>query len=188
MIIIEFSPEEMKHISAIGEARTDMNKYKQDIADYDQRRFNLTSLQANKLGVMVEAALVKFFGYDILTVGMDNWVSFYTAEDAWMYKSSPDVFHEGQWYDTRRVQKRTNPVAMRSKDKEQNVIVVQGFVPYKFVSEGVIRPGRKVELLGWANPSEDWEDGWKPSWAITNNSKVIDPRPIEDLFPKEVVA
>lgn len=178
----------MKHISAIGEARTDMNKGKRDIADYDHRRFNLTSLQANKLGVMVEAALVKYFGYDILTVSMDNWVSFYTAAEATNFKAAPDVFHEGQWYDTRRVQKRTNPVAMRKKDVDNNVIVVQGFVDYKFTETGSIRPGRKVELIGWANPAVDWEDGWKPGWAKTNNSKVIDPKPIEDLFPEAVGA
>ena len=187
MITVEFTAEEIKHISNIGEARTDMNKYNRDIADYDQRRFKLTSLQANKLGVMVEAALVKYFGYDILTVSMENWVSFYTAAEAHNYKSSPDVFHNGQWYDTRRVEKRSNPVAMRTKDRNQNVVVVQGFVDY-ILTDGKVKPGRKVELLGWADPAKDWEDGWKPGWAKTNDSRVIDPKPIEELFGEKVAA
>lgn len=185
-MIIEFSQDELKHISNIGKARTDENKHKHDIADYDKRRMHLTNEQANKLGVMGEAALVKYFGYNILDCPMETWVSFYTSAEAKNYKNAPDVFHEGQWFDTRRVEKRTNPVVIRKKDVEGNVIVVQVFIPYvKNQETGRIKPANYAEIIGWSNAAEDWEDAWRPSWAKTPDSRVIDPRPIEKLFEEE---
>jgi len=198
-VIIEFTNEELKHIGDIGAARTGANKNKRDIRDYDHRRFNLTSEQANKLGVMGEAALVKYLGYDILTVGMDTWVSFYTPEEAKYYKKIPDVFHNGQWYDTRRLNKITNPLAIRKKDVEQNVIVLNVFIGYaqdeKF---GPIKLDRNENgktyavFTGWANAREDWDKGRVPRWSAPDangeyDSRVVEARPIEELFKGEVM-
>lgn len=182
MIIVEFTAEEMKFFAETGAKRTNENKHKPNIADYNEKYMKgLSGLQSDKLGVAAEAAVVKLLGYDPLSVGREVWPSFYTDSEAASFKHSPDVFHDNKVYEVRRVNKRSNPLCIRSKDVENNAIVIKVFIPHYFDEEGRLKVARYAEVLCWSDSAEDWEDASKPFWARTDNARVTEGRSIEDM-------
>lgn len=180
MIIIEFTAEEMKFFNETGTKRTNENKHKPNIADYNNNYMKgLSGLQADKLGVLAEAAVVKYLGYNPLEVSRDIWPSFYTNEEAETFKHSPDVKHEDKVYEVRRVNKRSSPLCLRTKDVDNNAIVIKVYVPHRINDDGTVTVKRRAEVLCWSDAKEDWDEAVKPSWARTDNARVTEGREFE---------
>ena len=181
MSIIELTIEEMEFISKVGLLRTEENKNKKDIADYDPRRFTLSSLQANRLGVMAEAGVVKYFGYDICHTPLDVWPSFYMNEHKDLYDGA-DINVPAGNFEVRRVNKRGNPVAIRRKDVEENAVVIQAYIEYAELPDGKLRiPKKQVEILGWVDAAAAWDTALTPAWSSSNKSRITTPNPMEEL-------
>ena len=187
MIIINFTQEEMEFFAATGTKRTEENKNKPNIADYNNNYMKgLTGLQADKLGVAAEAGVVKMLGYDPLTVSKDIWPSFYTNEEAAQYKNSPDVMHDNKVFEVRRVNKKTSPLCIRTKDVENKAVVIKVYIPYKHNEDGTIKVKPEAHIEVWADAENDWYEAVRPGWAKTNNSRVTAGRPIEELLGGEL--
>ena len=181
MSIVRITQEEMEFISKVGLLRTEENKNNKDIADYDPRRFTLSSLQANRLGVMAEAAVVKYFGYDICHTPLDVWPSFYMNEHKDLYDGA-DVNVPAGSFEVRRVNKKGNPVAIRRKDVEENAIVIQAYIHYIELPNGKLTiPKKQVEILGWVDAAAAWDDAEVPAWSTSNKSRVTMPNPMSEL-------
>lgn len=172
--MMKLNKEELAFVIDAGMKRTKANKNKQDIADYDHRRFHLTSLQANVLGVAAEAAWFKHLGGDVVDHSLDDWAH-YVPNDHPEYVrllSRQDLFNT---YEVRRADRIGNPIPVRRKD---NNIVLQAYVSY--VSAGNSLLLSEVILTGWCNVTDE---GSTPAWS--NTAKVVTPRPVQEL--KEVV-
>lgn len=183
-MIIQLTEEERTFCKETGDLRVSANKNKRDIAEYDYRRFNLSSQQSNRLAVMVEAAVYKWSGGNILDHDLKEWAHYVPPELYTKYLKRPDLYGI---VEVRRANKPNSPIPMREKDRIPNGIIVQGYVPYTQEEwHGSIRVGLEVDLLGWASV-EDWEIGTTPSWG--KRSKVVPRRPMESLrWSKEVAA
>jgi|SRR6478752_4704611 len=178
MTTIELTTEEMLFASKIGYYRTIENEQRPDIADYDQKRFRLTSLQANRLGVMCEMAAGKALGLDMLHTTMDQWVSWIPSEHYGMYPK-PDIL---QRYEVRRCEKMSNPIPIRLKDVEHEAIVLQIHVEYIKNDDEIIVPSRAT-IVGWCDAKEEWATADKPAWSRSNKSRVVtEKRPFSELI------
>ena len=180
MISIEFTQEEISFIANTGEARHIEMRGVGNIAAYNNNAATLTPLQADRLGVMAEAAVAKWLGLDITNLPLDIWPSFVKKEDLKKYNNG-DVFHNGIKYEVRRVEKLGNPVPIREKDIEAGVIIIQVYVPYSKKANGRITIPTEAIIVGFCNTTSDYESGWKPWWRKDNITRVNDPRPIEEL-------
>lgn len=181
MSIVTMTQKEMEFISKVGWLRTEENKSKRDIADYDKRRMTLSDLQGNRLGVMGEAAVVKFFGYDVLNTPLSVWPSFYLSEHKNLYDGA-DVNVAAGNFEVRRVNKKNNPIAIRKKDVEQNAIVIQTFVEFTQRADGSINiPRPEVHILGWADAAAAWDTAEVPAWSVSNKSRVVTPNSMDQL-------
>lgn len=146
--------------------RAEYNKNKKDIPDYDTNRFNLTSLQANFLGIIVEVALCKVLGVDY--ANPEVYCAF--SEDKKDF-SKPDVLGV---FEARRANKEYSPLPVRKKDVEANAIVVQGFAPYiQLEKHGKIANYGEVHWTGWLPAEEAWKKGTVPDWGKNGNSKTV---------------
>lgn len=167
---MRFNKEEMAFIRNAGNSRTDANKHKQDIADYDHKRFDLTSRQANVLGVAAEAAWFKHLGGDILDHSLEDWAH-YVPNDHPQYRallSRQDLFNT---YEVRRAHRMGNPIPVRRKDSN---IILQAHVPH--LAAGTTMMWDKVILTGWCKVTDE---GKTPPWSTT--AKVVKPRPVREL-------
>lgn len=185
-MIIEFTKEELDFISKTGAARHEEMKSVANIADYDPKRMSLTPLQSDKLGVMAEAAVAKWLGYDITNTPLSVWPSFVPKEDLKKYTDG-DVNHNGVKYEVRRIERLGNPVPIRKKDIEAGVIIIQVYVPYTKKSNGRIAVPTEAHIIGFCNTTSDYEDGWRPGWAKDRVTRVNDARPLNEL-EEELVA
>lgn len=175
-MIIKLTNEEMDFITKVGTLRTEENKNKHDIADYNKNAMKMTSKQANCLGVMGEAGLVKALGYDLTSTPLHIWPSFYMSQHHGLYAGA-DVKHDGKNFEVRRVNKRENPLAIRPKDIEEGTSNVKVFIDYTFDEKQskVIINSRSVEIVGWIDAAEGWEKGTSPWWATKSDSaRVVD--------------
>ena len=184
-MIISLTKREMEFISKVGFLRTEENKNKRDIADYRKEAMKMTSLQANRLGVMGEAGLVKALGYDLTKTPLDIWPSFYITQHKSLYAGA-DVKHEGKNLEVRRVNKRDNPLAIRPKDIQEETSNVKVFIDYTFdeVAGKVHLNSKAVEIVGWIDSAEGWDKGTKPWWATPDSARVVDD---EDLNPIDLL-
>lgn len=190
MTIVTLTEREMKFISKVGEYRTNENAQNHDIADYDKRRFTLSSLQVNRLGVMGEAAVVKHFGYDVTNTPLQVWPAFYLNEHASLYGGA-DVNLPTQTFEVRRVNRVSNPVAIRTKDVNANATIIQVYIEYVQNEDGGITLANwtddngdlffDVHLLGWVDAVDSWDKARVPAWSTTKHSRVIDPNPMDTL-------
>lgn len=168
--MMKFTTEEMAFIKNAGINRTNANSNKRDIADYKQERFDLTSQQANILGVAAEAAWFKKLGGDVIHHSLDDWAHYVPNNhpDYVRLLSRQDLFNT---YEVRRAHRMGNPIPVRRKDSN---IVLQAHVPH-IAGKGVLMWDRVI-LTGWCAVSDK---GTTPSWS--NTAKVVQPRPIEEL-------
>jgi len=183
MTNIALTQEEMRFVTKVGFARAHEMSTTADIADYDTKRFDLTSRQAHCLGVMVEAATCKLFGLDPMTTTQDQWTAFLFKEQMKRTKDQADILGV---VECRRAAKRENPIAIRQKDKALGALVVQGFVEYSLNAEGKITVGNTVEFLGWSNVAEDWSEAVVPGWS-NGKSRVVYEKRSMDTFPYDEV-
>lgn len=172
----------------VGTLRTEENKNKQDIACYDTNRFNLTSEQANRLGVVVELATVKLLGLpEDVQAGLrpDVWAAFVKEEDYGLYLGQPDI---AGIIECRRANRRSSPIPLRRKDVEAGAIVVQGYVDYSQNAQGRITVSQEVEFLGWSDAAADWQTAKVPGWAHGGNSRVaLEKKPMAALDVQRVL-
>lgn len=149
-----------------------------DIADYNKSLFNLTSLQANLLGIVVEVALCK-----VLDVDYTDPAKFVAFSKNYADFQKPDVLGK---YESRRANKQTSPLPVRKKDLDQDVIIVQGYAHYQQDEKlGRIYDYGQVTWNGWLEAEAAWELGTVPSWSKNGNSKVVELKHIkamEDLY------
>jgi hypothetical protein len=167
-VIIELTQEEMAFAGKIGYYRDYENKQRSNIADYDTKRFNLTSLQAHRLGVMCEVAVGKHLGLDMLKQPNEVWTGFVVSEH-YEFNKGPDILNR---YEVRRANVRTSPIPLRKKDLEYNALVVQVYVDYKQTTDGISVPSQ-CTLLGWSDANEDWATAEKPSWSKNGQARVV---------------
>ncbi|WP_147307744.1 hypothetical protein [Rhodococcus wratislaviensis] len=177
MTTIELTAEEMAFAGKIGFYRDYENKQRSNIADYDTKRFNLTSLQAHRLGVMCEVAVGKFLGLDMLKQPPEVWTGFVVSEH-YEFNKGPDILNR---FEVRRANVRTSPIPLRKKDLEYSAQVVQVYVPYTQTADGISVP-TQCELLGWSDSVEDWPKAETPSWSKNGQARVVhNKRPMSDL-------
>lgn len=186
-MIIEFTEEEFNFIGETGKKRHMEMRGVSNIADYDPNRKTLTELQLDRLGLMAEAAVAKWFGYDITNTPLDIWPSFVKRSELKNYNNG-DVYHNGIKYEVRRADRLGNPVPIREKDIEIGATIIQVYIDYKRCSDGRISVPREAMIVGYCNTTSDYEEGWKPRWGKDPVTRVNDPRPIEELFPEAVKA
>lgn len=177
---VTLSNEEMRMAGSLGVMRENENKGRRDIADYDQKRFNVNSLQNNVLGVMGEMAVAKWmgFGEDVLNnKRVDIWAGFVPTSDYHLLEG-PDIAGK---VEVRACRKRSNPLPIRWKDVEAEAIIIHVFVDFDWTDNGTkVKPTGEVEILGWADAKEDWKTGTIPSWSM-GGARVVNRRPIATL-------
>ncbi|TNM61526.1 hypothetical protein FHN55_16990 [Streptomyces sp. NP160] len=171
--------EELALAALIGTKRTEENKNGHHIAEYRQQAFNLSTEQANRLGVLAEMAVLKWLGAPYND--RDVWIDFVPRSEYSKLKGRPDIQWQGMDIEVRRANKEVSPIPLRKKD--QGYIVVQPFIPYEQHSEtGLIRVGREVQLLGWAR----WDDETtKPWWSNGSSMVALEKRPMNSFFVGE---
>lgn len=157
--------------------RVEWNKQQgnSDIADYNKNLFNLTSAQANLLGLIVEVALCK-----VLDVDYTDPAKFVAFSKNYADFQKPDVLGK---YESRRANKKSSPLPVRKKDLiTPGTIIVQGYAHYKQDEKfGRITNYGKVEWNGWLEAGEAWELGTEPSWSKNGNSKVVELNLLKDM-------
>lgn len=181
--VVELSKEEMAFAAKVGTLRTQENKNRRDIADYDTNRFNLTSEQANRLGVVVELATAKYLGLPEEVLRGERpevWAAFVEEKDYKTYLGAPDI---AGVIECRRANRTSSPIPLRRKDVEAGAIVVQGYVDYIQSPEtGRIIVTPEVQFLGWSDAAADWASATVPGWARGNNSRVaLEKKPMASL-------
>lgn len=176
---IQLTTEEREFVKQAGTARYEANKWWGDIADYDKSRFDLTSLQTNRIGVFAEAAVFKAFGGDVLDHTLEEWAHYVpnTHENyKQLVKKNADLWNN---VEVRRAHKQGNPLPIRGKDKRENGLVVQAFVPYRLVQKPdksfAMTVGLTALVTGWAWATDEGE---VPSWSVTGDAVVVTPRPM----------
>lgn len=180
---VSITQEEFAFVAELGRLRTEENKARWNIPDYDTKRFNLTSLQANRLGVLTEFGIGKWLGLDMMDVDVDVWAGFVKSEDYAKYLGQPDI---AGLVEVRRANKEASPLPLRRKDVKAGAFVVQGFVKYRQQEwGGAISVNKEVSILGWSDAKEDWDTGDVPSWSL-GDSRVVSRRSPES-FPKEEI-
>jgi len=175
-LIIELTTEELNKCREAGLARTSENEGTQDIASYDHKRFDLTSAQANCLGVVAEYAVVKSLGHSFES---DVWHPFVKRADYHLLKG-PDVCGR---YEVRRQHRFGNPLAIRQKDVEAGAVVVSVHVPFVRVSPTGIKPLGRAQIIGCIDAETGWDLGDVPSWSYKQRDRVV---PMELLLPWEM--
>lgn len=165
-MITILTEEEIQFCKDTATKRLEFNKNNKDIPDYDSNRFNLTSLQANFLGIIVEVALCKLLDVDYT----DPEVYCAFSEDKKDFKK-PDVLGV---FEARRANKEYSPLPVRKKDKDAKSIVVQGFAPYvQLEKHGKIANYGEVHWTGWMCADDAWRVGTIPDWGKNGNSKTV---------------
>lgn len=165
--------------------RTQENKKRRDIADYKQEAFNLTSLQANCVGVVAELAVAKWLGYpeEVLHGERpDIWAAFVKEEDYGLYLGQPDI---AGIIEVRRAHKRTSPIPIRKKDVRAGALLIQPYVDINYLDNGRINCEHRVELLGWADAVEDYKTGKTPWWTDGDARTAAVKRPMDSLDVRE---
>lgn len=174
MIIVPLEKEEVEQVRAWAVQRTEENKGHSDIPEYDHRRFYLTPLQNNILGLAAEVAVCKFLGLDYMD--QDVYLGFVPRE-RYAELKQPDIAGR---YEVRSVRKPDNPLAIRTKDVKAKAIVVHTYVPHS------LKTGweKKVHINGWVSAEAGWTFGTEPSWG-KGDSRVIPVRSLLD--PNELL-
>lgn len=184
-ITVELTIEERNFVGQVGLLRSEANKHKNNIADYDTKRFNLTGLQANRLGVFAEAVAFKALGGNVLDHSLEEWAHFVPNDHPNYYsliKEQADLFGE---VEVRRANRLGNPIPIRSKDRLNANYVIQVHVPYTQDKrndsnpEPLIYVGLQAQVTGWAKTTDT---GTVPSWAYNNSTQVVTPRDMS-TFP-----
>jgi len=172
----------MEFVAQAGLDRENANKHKHDIADYDHSRFNLTGLQANRLGVAAEAAAFKWLGGNVLEHDLNDWAHYVPNTHPnyeQLVKKNADLFNN---VEVRRANAPGSPIPIRSKDRKPGRFVLQVYVPYVQLERfGPIVPDREhIKITGWAKASDR---GSRPAWADPfDTSEVVARRNLWD-FP-----
>lgn len=160
-----------------GTARYEENLKRSDIADYDKRRFNLTSKDANYLAVLAEyfvyRQVAEVKGWSLTDPDPENWAAFVREQDYDKYLKTPDI---GGVLEVRRANAPNSPLPLRIKDVETNALVVQVYVPYTQWEHGgpIVAHHNRMEILGWVDAKERWDkpSTFTPAWSKTGKSKT----------------
>lgn len=194
-MIITFSKKEKDFIKQVANLRTIVNEGKNDIKAYQGVTKYMTKEDLNLVSVLTEAGVVKSLGYDLTETPLEVWPSFYLPTHKGLYDGA-DINHNGRSLEIRRVNKRENPLAIRTKDVQHGAIVVKTFVPHTQIIEDGKVVGMKdvkplVEVLGWIDAVEAYPVLDFAFWAKKYNTEdkaAYNLNPIEDLIPQEALA
>lgn len=181
---VSLTVEERAFCKAAGDARTDANKFRRDISDYDQSRFNLTGRQANRLGVFAEAVAFKYLGGNVLEHTLEEWAH-YVPNDHPDYqdlvKNQADLFGS---VEVRRANAPHSPIPLRAKDREHAKAIMQVYVPYKQPVKTKEDPYPLImvplhgTILGFAYVTDK---GTTPAWASSKDTIVVPRRPMSEF-------
>lgn len=181
-MIITLTEAEIELAKDYANKRIEFNKKagNRDIADYDPKRFNLSSLQNNFMAILGEIGLCKLLDLDYT----DPEVYCGYSENYADFKK-PDVVGV---FEMRRLNKPTNPLAVRTKDVKAKAIIVIGHTPYEQLppeKEGV--PGKivnygEVHFKGWMPAQEAWNAGKKAPWSDKGDSRIVEQSDINTDF------
>lgn len=179
-MFIELSPVEMERCAVWGNQRTEENKNRSDRLQYDKNRFGLTSLQANRLGLMVEYAVYKWAGFDPENIDLNVWCPFTEQENYNKYLKQADI---AGVIEVKRADKPWSPIPVHPKDVKEGVIVVQGYINYTQNGDrfSAISVPPVVELFGWADIAKDYPNGAIPNWDPSGRSRTLSRRPMDTL-------
>jgi|SRR6478735_11795223 len=182
--------EERDFVKEAADLRTEANKSRYDIADYDTRRFNLTRKQASRLGVFAEAVAFKWAGGNVLDHTLEEWAHFvpnnHPNYDA-LVKGQADLFGT---IEVRRANRPHSPIPVRAKDRKSGVVVVQVYIPYRQPLATAANPHPAISvplhgvILGWAYATDE---GTRPDWAKQAGTVVVERRPLNTLDFKKVL-
>lgn len=167
--------------------RTVENKSRHDIADYKQEAFSLTSMQANRVGVVAEMAVVKWLGLPeevLMNQCPEVWAGYVPSSEYHKYLGQPDILGV---VEVRRAHRRSNPIPIRKKDVRAGAILVQAYVDLTWNSTKVIA-SNEVELLGWADAPVDWNTGDLPWWSNGDARVAAEKKPMSALWPDEILS
>jgi hypothetical protein len=162
-------PEEVRlKLRRVAKARTQANLATCDNPDYDHNRYDLTSEQANYLGVMAEMAVIIYGELDV--TDPDVW-NMYVDPSRADYKEQiarPDILNT---FEVRRVSQTYNPLVVRTKDVAVEAIMVSVFLPYTIYGSKLIVP--EPIIAGWLPAREAWDKGTVPEWSKDGDSRGV---------------
>lgn len=184
---VELSREEIILAGKYGTARTNENKNRSDIADYDTNRFNLTSLQANVVGVAAEMGVIKWLGLpdEVLQNDMPGiWAGYVPSEDYARYLGQPDILGV---IEVRRAHRKQNSIPIRTKDVRCNAIIVHAYVDIEYKPNGKIGVNPEVQLLGWADAVADWQTGTVAGYSNGNTREALEKKPMASLELEDIM-
>lgn len=171
----------------LGRLRTEENKGRQDIADYKQEAFNLTSMQANRVGVLAEMAVAKWLGLPeevLMNQCPDIWAGYVPSSEYDKYLGQPDILGV---IEVRRAHRRSSPIPIRRKDVRAGAILIQPYVDITWNGNKIIADNT-VELLGWADAPVDYQTGNIPWWTDGDARVAAEKKPMSALWPDEILA
>lgn len=181
---VSLTVQEREFCRVAGDLRTEANKNKYNIGDYDPSRFNLTSRQSNRLGVFAEAVAFKYLGGNVLEHTLEEWAH-YVPNDHPNYtelvKNQADLFGS---VEVRRANAPHSPIPLRTKDRDHAQTIIQVYVPYKqpLRTKAVPHPAIMVPLhgtiLGFAYVTDE---GTTPEWASNKGTIVVPRRPMSEF-------
>ena len=164
MITVSLTAVQMDRCKVWGAQRTNENLGGRDISDYRAERFNLSSLQQNKLAMCVEYALYIYQGFDPDNIDTEVWAPFVPKSEYSKHLGRPDI---AGLFEARRANVWGNALPVRTKDVKAEALVVQGYVDYDQPKRHgpVTKVSNQIVLTGWVNAREDWDKGYIPSWS-----------------------
>lgn len=177
---VTMTDEEMFFAGKVGAARALEMQGVANIDSYKEQAMYLSSKQGHQLGVLAEMGVAKALGYNPMDLTISQWPAFYFKEQKHVY-DGPDLFGK---FEVRRVNNPNNPIAIRTKDYEQDVIVVQAYVDFIFHEDDKsLDVSNVVQVIGYSNVREDWNDAEIPWWCTDRSARVVtNKRDISELL------
>jgi hypothetical protein len=150
-------------VRAWARCRTYANQDRNNIPDYDTKRFYLTEYENNILGIAGELGVVKALGLSPFDESI--WLPFVT-EDRYDELKQPDVAGK---YEVRSIRKPDNPLAVRTKDVRAGATLVLTYIPHSKYTGWK----SEVHIKGLLEAELAWELGTVPEWSVAGDSRIV---------------
>lgn len=161
-MVIALQDHERALIRAWARCRTYANQDRNNIPDYDTRRFYLNEYQNNVLGIAGELGVVKALGLNPFDENV--WLPFVMPE-RYSELKQPDIAGK---YEVRSIRKPDNPLCVRTKDVKAGATLVLTYIPHSL--ETGWEP--EVHIKGCIDAQEAWDLGTVPTYS-SGDSRVV---------------
>lgn len=166
---IVFTYEEKQFIKKVARLRTIENEDKGNIPEYSTSKSVMYLNEHSKwlISTAAEAAVVKACGLDLTKQPLGVWGSFWMWEHKGIYDTKADVNLEDRCFEVRRVNKRDAWLPIRPKDVDHKARNVKVFIDHTFdrTTGKLTWMSDTVEIMGWIEASEGWNEGFKPNYG-----------------------